>query len=97
MTLAPADLMTTYLRDVVGGGHLDLIAELRGRIWRKAVGKSELAAHRAAHEVIATRLFGGRTMIHVLADEHPGEGFEPAEGGLEDVYFSTLSPKRRAA
>ena len=84
-------------RIVRAGAPLDLIAELRGRIWRRAVGKSELEAYRAAHEVIATRLFGGRTMIHVLADEHPGEGFEPAEGGLEDVYFSTLSPKRRAA
>ncbi|MSR01834.1 MAG: ABC transporter ATP-binding protein [Gemmatimonadetes bacterium] len=84
-------------RIVRAGAPLDLIAELRGRVWRKAIGKSELESHRAAHEVIATRLFGGRTLIHVLADEHPGEGFEPAEGGLEDVYFSTLSPKRRAA
>ncbi|MEP7246859.1 MAG: ABC transporter ATP-binding protein, partial [Gammaproteobacteria bacterium] len=79
------------------GAPLDLIAQLRGRVWRKTISKSELEAHRAAHEVIATRLFGGRTMIHVLADKHPGEGFEPVEGGLEDVYFSTLSPKRRAA
>ena len=84
-------------RIVRAGAPLDLIAELRGRVWRKAIAKAELESHRAAHEVIATRLFGGRTLIHVLADEHPGEGFEPAEGGLEDVYFSTLSPKRRAA
>ena len=84
-------------RIVRAGAPLDLIAELRGRVWRKSIGKAELEAHRAAHEVIATRLFGGRTMIHVLADAHPGEGFEPAEGGLEDVYFSTLSLKRRAA
>ncbi len=84
-------------RIVRAGAPLELIAELRGRVWRKSISKSELESHRAAHEVIATRLFGGRTIIHVLADEHPGEGFEPAEGGLEDVYFSTLSPKRRVA
>ncbi len=84
-------------RIVRAGAPLELIAELRGRVWRKAIAKAELESYRAAHEVIATRLFGGRTLIHVLADEHPGEGFEPAEGGLEDVYFSTLSPKRRAA
>ena len=84
-------------RIVRAGAPLDLIAELRGRVWRKSIGKAELESHRAANEVIATRLFGGRTMIHVLADEHPGEGFEPAEGGLEDVYFSTLSANRRAA
>lgn len=84
-------------RIVRAGAPLELIAELRGRVWRKAIAKADLESHRAAHEVIATRLFGGRTLIHVLADEHPGEGFEAAEGGLEDVYFSTLSAKRRAA
>ena len=36
-------------------------------------------------------------MIHVLSDARPEGGFEPVEGGLEDVYFSTLVPKRTAA
>jgi ABC-2 type transport system ATP-binding protein len=49
------------------------------------------------HQVISTRLLGGRTVIHVLADQDPGDGFTPVEGGLEDVYFSTLSNTRRAA
>jgi ABC-type multidrug transport system ATPase subunit len=84
-------------RIVRAGAPLELIAELRGRVWRKAINKSELDTYRAAHQVIATRLFGGRTMIHVLADARPGEGFEAAEGGLEDVYFSTIAPKRTAA
>ena len=44
-----------------------------------------------------SRLFGGRTVIHVLADQRPGEGFEPMQGGLEDVYFSTLAVSRRNA
>jgi ABC-type multidrug transport system ATPase subunit len=84
-------------RIVRSGAPLELIAELRGRVWRKAISKTELETYRAAHQVIATRLFGGRTMIHVLSDTRPGEGFEPAEGGLEDVYFSTIAPKRTAA
>jgi hypothetical protein len=46
--------------------------------------------------VISTRLFAGNSIIHVLADTQP-DGFEPVEGGLEDVYFSTLSTLRRAA
>ena len=46
--------------------------------------------------MISTRLFAGKTVIHVLADNRP-VGFEPVEGGLEDVYFSTLSALRRAA
>jgi len=74
-----------------------LIAELKGRIWIKAIGREELAACRARHAVISSRLFAGRTLVHVLADADPGEGFAPTEGGVEDVYFSTLFTTRRAA
>jgi ABC-type multidrug transport system ATPase subunit len=84
-------------RIVRAGAPLELVAELRGRVWRKAIGKHELEAYRSAHDVIATRLFGGRTLIHVLSDRSPGDGFEPTDGGLEDVYFSTLTSIRRAA
>jgi ABC-type multidrug transport system ATPase subunit len=82
---------------VRAGAPTDLVGELSGRIWRKTIDKRELEAHRASHEVISTRLFGGRTIIHVLSEASPGPGFEPASGGLEDVYFSTLSAVRRAA
>jgi ABC-type multidrug transport system ATPase subunit len=84
-------------RIVRAGAPADLVAELDGRIWRKTIDKRELEAHRTAHEVISTRLFGGRTIIHVLSETSPGAGFAPASGGLEDVYFSTLSAVRRAA
>ena len=84
-------------RIVRQGAPLELIEALRGRVWKKSIDKGELEQARAEHEVISTRLFGGRTVIHVLADNRPGEGFEPVEGGLEDVYFSTLSASRRAA
>lgn len=75
----------------------ELMAELRGRIWQKLVERAELEAERERHQVISTRLAGGRTLIHVLADKNPGAGFTPVEGGLEDVYFSTLAAARRAA
>jgi len=84
-------------RIVTTGAPLDLIAALDGRVWRRTIGRNELEACRREHEVIATRLFGGRTVIHVLADRRPGDGFEPVAGGLEDVYFSTLAVCRRAA
>jgi len=84
-------------RIVRTGAPLALIAALDGRIWRKTIDKHELDAYRREHEVIATRLFGGRTVIHVLAEQRPDDGFEGAPGGLEDVYFSTLAAHRRAA
>ena len=63
---------------------------------KKAIPHSELEQYQASHEVISTRLFAGKTIVHVLSDNRP-EGFDPVEGGLEDVYFSTLSTLRRAA
>jgi ABC-type multidrug transport system ATPase subunit len=79
------------------GAPARLMGDLSGRIWRKAIDKSELEQMRQQHQVISTRLASGRTVIHVLADSNPGAGFEGVPGGLEDVYFSTLSAARRAA
>jgi hypothetical protein len=73
------------------------MASLKGRIWMKAIDKSELDAVRARYRVISTRLFAGRTVIHVASDADPGDGFTPVVGGLEDVYFSTLATSRKAA
>ena len=79
------------------GAPLDLIAQARGSVWAKTIGRDELEAVKAAHEVISTRLFAGRTIVHVLSDSDPGQGFAPVEGGLEDVYFATLAKSRRLA
>ena len=86
-------------RVVLAGEPARLIAELAGRLWRKTVPKSAVEGYRASHDVIATRLFGGRTQVHVLADGPPGPGFEAAPPDLEDVYFSVLSalPRREEA
>src|SRR6185503_7007448 len=78
------------------GKPADLIASTRGKVWKKVIKHDELEQYQASHEVISTRLFAGNTIVHVLSDTQP-KGFEPVEGGLEDVYFSTLSTVRRAA
>jgi hypothetical protein len=76
---------------------LELVRATRGRIWTKTIDRSELDAYRERYELISSRLFAGRTIVHILADADPGNGFAPAEGGLEDVYFTTLAQSRRAA
>ena len=78
------------------GKPAELIASTKGKVWKKAIPHSELEEYQRKHEVISTRLFAGKTIVHVLSDKKPA-GFEPVEGGLEDVYFSTLSSLRRAA
>ena len=84
-------------RIVSEGAPQALIAGLAGRIWMKTLDKAELADVRERYRVISSRLFAGRTVIHVLADQDPGDGFSPVQGGLEDVYFSTLTASRRLA
>jgi len=95
--LCPAMAIIAGGRIVRQGEPVALMEELKGRIWTKTIDKSELEAFRAQHQVISTRLFTGRTVVHVLSDTNPGEGFTQVNGGLEDVYFSTLTAARRAA
>jgi ABC-type multidrug transport system ATPase subunit len=97
-----ADLCPRMAVLVHGGVQLEgaphaLIAATHGRIWRKTVDRGEMAAIRDGYAVLSTRLFAGRTVVHVLADGDPGNGFAAVEAGLEDVYFSTLAHARRAA
>src|SRR4051812_30621248 len=79
------------------GPPLELISATRGRIWTKTIDRSVLADYRERYQILSTRLFAGNTVLHVLAERDPGDGFVPVEGGLQDVYFSTLLRARRAA
>ncbi len=94
--LCPRMAVLANGRVQLDGRPTDLIASTRGRVWKKTIPHSELEDYQAKYEVISTRLFAGNTIVHVLADAQPA-GFEPVEGGLEDVYFATLSTLRRAA
>src|SRR5688500_9092643 len=70
---------------------LAAIAALRGRVWKRIVGKEELPQIERDHRLICTKLQAGRTLVHVYADAQPGPEFEPVEAGLEDVYFSVMA------
>lgn len=63
---------------------------IEGKIWRRAVARPQLQDYQRDYAVISTRLVAGRTVVHVLSEVSPGDGFEPAGSSLEDVYFSTL-------
>jgi ABC-2 type transport system ATP-binding protein len=77
------------------GDPLEVINSLNGRIWRKFIHKSELADHQVQYDVISSRLFAGKTIIHVLSDVQPGIDFEPVNADLEDVYFSKIHEASR--
>jgi len=84
-------------RIVIEGAPAELTGRLQGRLWRRVIPKEALDEVKARFSVISTRLHAGQTVIHVLAEQRPEVGFEAIEGGLADLYFSTLSESRRAA
>jgi ABC-2 type transport system ATP-binding protein len=79
---------------LLAGSPARVIAELRGRIWRRSVMREELPALEREHSVISTKLLAGQTIAHVYAEESPGAGFEPVEPDLKDVYFAVMGGHR---
>jgi ABC-2 type transport system ATP-binding protein len=75
----------------------ELIYGIEEFIWARFVTKAELPDYQARHTVISTRLLSGRTLIHVYAEDDPGDGFEPARASLEDVYFATIAGRNNPA
>ncbi len=72
------------------GKPTDVLDQLKNRLWRTRIKRTELASYREDHQVILSHLSAGETVIHVLSDSAPGDAFEPVDANLEDVYFSTL-------
>ena len=79
------------------GQPLAAIDAIRGKTWKKIIERDQLDAHKAEHNVISSRLFAGRTLIHVFAEAQPDASFDPVEPNLEDVYFNTLRQTRVAS
>ncbi len=97
-----ADLCTNMA--IIAGGQvlqqgqpLAAIEAVRGKTWKKVIAREQLDTHEREHRVISTRLFAGRTLIHVLAEQQPDASFSAVDPGLEDVYFTALSRARAEA
>lgn len=74
---------------VVGvGTYDDLLEQLAGRIWRKAVARADIADIRKSLHVLTERYARGQVVVHVQSPSCPGAGFEPVSGDLHDVYFA---------
>jgi ABC-type multidrug transport system ATPase subunit len=66
------------------------LTQLEGKIWEKAIAKSEVDDYQNRFRVISSKLVAGKPIIHIFSETDPGEGFRPAEAGLEDVFFATI-------
>ena len=79
----------------------DYVGSLAGRIWSRAIDKSEADAVKQRARVVSTRLAAGRTVVRAYGESPPGPGFDAVAPDLEDVYFCMiagyLAPQAAAA
>ena len=80
---------------LLSGQPAEAMRALDGRVWRRSVPTTAIEDYKNRFTVLSTRLAGGKTIVHVLADARPEEGFETVAPDLEDVYFGQL--RRQAA
>lgn len=80
-------------RILLQGNPVSVTDSLQGKIWRKTVHPYEVNDINDDIAILSTRLFAGRTVVHVVCDSQP-YGFETAPATLEDAYFNTLAQTR---
>ncbi|MEZ6096535.1 MAG: ABC transporter ATP-binding protein [Pirellulaceae bacterium] len=73
---------------VYSGEPARAVDDLSGKVWECSVDKHELPALREKHNVISSKLVGGRPYVHVLSDTQPGDEFHSITPDLEDVFFT---------
>jgi ABC-2 type transport system ATP-binding protein len=82
---------------LLGGEPAEALRSLQDRVWRRTVSTAAIEDYKSRFVVLSTRLSGGKTIVHVLADGKPEEGFESVAPDLEDVYFGQLRQQSAAA
>ena len=71
------------------GEPLEVIKNVEGKMWEKIIEKAELKEHQEKYNIISTRLYMGKIIIHAFSESNP-DSFKLVEPTLEDVYFSSI-------
>lgn len=88
---------------IVRGAPEDLVAEVEGKVWTKRVDDDAVVDKmKTTLPILSTRRLRGTTVVSILSDGSPGDGWESRETLLEDAYFAHLNglmseEKRHAA
>ena len=75
---------------LLSGQPNEAMRALEGRVWRRTIANAAINDYKNRFTVLSTRLAGGKTIVHVMADAKPEDGFESVSPDLEDVYFGQL-------
>ena len=63
-----------------------ILKQLDNKIWKRVIEKQVSLELGENERLISSRLYMGKTLVHVYADSQP-EGFTQIEADLEDAYF----------
>ncbi|MBU8893867.1 MAG: ABC transporter ATP-binding protein [Bacteroidales bacterium] len=67
----------------------EVIKNVEGKIWEKVIEKHELKEHQEKYNIISSRLYTGKIIIHAYSEVNP-DSFNLVSPSLEDVYFSSI-------
>lgn len=73
------------------------IDELQGQVWEKMIQRNELDDYKKSFNVISDKLVAGQPLLHVLAEQDPGFGFQATTPSIEDVFFSKITASNAVA
>ena len=76
---------------LIEGNPTDLVDSIQGKIWSKVIDKKDIEIYKKAYSFISSTLVSGETLIKVIADQKPEEGFQIVKADLEDFYFATIA------
>ncbi len=72
------------------GAPADAVKGLDGQIWQKSIAKAEIKDYEKRYKIISSKLIAGKPLIHIHAAQNPGDGFQPVNPDLEDVFFTRI-------
>ncbi len=64
------------------------LEDLKGKVYQKMVTRETLKEHANSFSIISNKMVAGQPLIHIYSESSPGNGFEPVDPNLEDVFFS---------
>jgi len=89
--LCPSFAVISKGRVILSGSPAANVQAIRGKVWQRSVPRESIEQVQKSLPVISSRPSGGEVVVHAFGAASPGEGFEPVEPSLEDVYFSAVA------
>lgn len=72
------------------GNPTDAVTKVEGKIWIKPIDSASFSSYKEKYNAISSAMVHGSLMLRIYSETDPGNGFELAPVGLEDVYFSAI-------